>query len=273
MLKRKIPSSGEMLPVLGIGTWKRFDVSPKSDLGDLQQVLQLLHQSGGRMIDSSPMYGYAEEVIGVITERMVDRDEFFYASKVWTVGKEAGIDQMNESMEKMKRKTIDLMQIHNLVDWQVHLQTLRRWKEQGIVKYIGITHYTDSMHDDLVRIIKREPIDFVQFNYSLLSRHAEETLLPVAAEKGVATIINRPFGEGAWFNKMRGKNLPPWAADYGITSWSQFFLKFIIGHPAVTCVIPATSNPEHMQENCAATEGTLPDDKARAKMAAWVSEW
>jgi diketogulonate reductase-like aldo/keto reductase len=180
---------------------------------------------------------------------------------------------MNESMEKMKRKTIDLMQIHNLVDWQVHLQTLRRWKEQGIVKYIGITHYTDSMHDDLVRIIKREPIDFVQFNYSLLSRHAEETLLPVAAEKGVATIINRPFGEGAWFNKMRGKNLPPWAADYGITSWSQFFLKFIIGHPAVTCVIPATSNPEHMQENCAATEGTLPDDKARAKMAAWVSEW
>ena len=183
MLKRKIPSSGEMLPVLGIGTWKRFDVSPKSDLGDLQQVLQILQQSGGRMIDSSPMYGYAEEVIGVITERMVERDEFFYASKVWTVGKEAGIDQMNESMEKMKRKTIDLMQIHNLVDWQVHLQTLRRWKEQGIVKYIGITHYTDSMHDDLVRIIKREPIDFVQFNYSLLSRHAEETLLPVAAEK------------------------------------------------------------------------------------------
>jgi diketogulonate reductase-like aldo/keto reductase len=269
MIERKIPSTGEMLPVIGLGTWQTFDVSPSSNLEPLKEVLSALSYAGGSVIDSSPMYGKSEEIVGLLTSN-TSREQFFYATKVWTQGREEGIHQMENSFRKFKRSVIDLMQIHNLVDWKTHLSTLRKWKEEGRVRYIGITHYTDSMHDDLVKIIKTEKIDFVQFNYSIAHRNAEKKLLPTVAEYGVATLINRPFGEGNLFNQVRGKALPSWVKEYNIETWSQFFLKFIISHPGVTCVIPATSNPVHAAENMKAGLEPLPDDTARMKMVEFL---
>lgn len=267
MITRIIPSTQEALPAIGLGTWKTFDVSTHSNTEPLRQVLKTLHHAGGTLIDSSPMYGNAEEIVGELSEATSIADNFFYATKVWIEGKKEGIQQMQDSMHKMRRDSIDLMQIHNLVDWKTHLQTLREWKEEGKVKYIGITHYTDNMHDELARIISSEKIDFVQFNYSITARNAEKKLLPVAAEHGVATLINRPFGEGALFKFVLGKKLPAWAEDYNISTWAQFMLKFIVSHPAVTCVIPATSKPTHMQVNCLAGNEPLPDENVREKMA------
>lgn len=267
MITRTIPSTKELLPVIGLGTWKTFDVSPQSDTTPQTEVLKTLHQSGATLIDSSPMYGNAEEIVGTVSQATAVADSFFYATKVWTQGKEEGIQQMKDSMRKMQRETIDLMQIHNLVDWKTHLQTLRGWKEEGLVKYIGITHYTDDMHDELARIIAAEPIDFVQFNYSITARNAEKKLLSVAAEHGVATLINRPFGEGSLFKFVMGKQLPEWAEEYGITTWAQYMLKFIVSHPAVTCVIPATAKPMHAQINCLAGNEPVLDEKTREKMA------
>jgi len=272
MLKRKIPSSGEELPLVGLGTWQTFDVAGKQQYPALKEVLNELHHAGGRLIDSSPMYGRSEAVIGNITADMETRDDFFYATKVWTTGLQAGIKQMESSMQKMQRKTVDLMQIHNLTDWQTHLPVLRDWKESGKIRYIGITHYTDSMHAELERIIKKEPIDFVQFNYSIDARHAEKSLLKAALDRGVATIINRPFGEGRLFNKANGKGLPLWATELGIATWSAFFLKFIISHPAVSCVIPATANPHHAKDNFMAGAGYIPDEATREKMAVYLDK-
>ncbi|GAB2556974.1 aldo/keto reductase [Spirosoma aerophilum] len=271
MLERIIPSSKEKLPVIGLGTWQTFDVSNQSAMEPLQQVLQTLHQYGGTLIDSSPMYGRSEAVVGKLTNGTQLQDQFFYATKVWTQGHDAGIKQMNESFDLMHRKTMDLMQIHNLVDWKTHLKTLRDWKASGRIRYIGITHYTDSMHDELKKIISSTPIDFVQFNYSIVSRNAEKRLLPAAANHGVATLINRPLGEGGLFAKVRGKTLPGWASELGIESWGQFFLKFLVAHPAVTCVIPGTSKPEHMTDNAKAGIGALPDKATREKMAALIA--
>jgi diketogulonate reductase-like aldo/keto reductase len=228
-----------------------------------------MNDSGGKVVDSSPMYGKSEEIVGLLTSN-ASGGHFFYATKVWTQGKEEGIHQMESSFHKFKRSVIDLIQIHNLVDWKTHLNALRKWKEEGRIRYIGITHYTDSMHDDLVKIIKTEQIDFVQFNYSVAHRNAEKNLLPTAAEYGVATLINRPFGEGNLFNQVKGKTLPSWAKEYDIESWSQFFLKFIISHPDVTCVIPATSNPLHAADNMKAGLEPLPDNAARMKMVAFL---
>ncbi len=270
MLKRTIPSSGEQLPVIGLGTWQTFDVADSSQYPDLSNVLYEMHAAGGALIDSSPMYGRSEAVIGDISGSINIKDEFFYATKVWTSGRERGIRQMKDSMQKMKRKTIDLMQIHNLLDWQTHLPVLREWKESGIIKYIGITHYKDDMHTELESIITKEKIDFVQFNYSIDSRHAEERLLKSAAEFGVATIINRPFGVSKLFNKVKGKELPTWAIEVGILNWSNFFLKFILAHPAVTCVIPATSNPLHAKDNFTAGNGDLPNEGMRNKMVKFI---
>lgn len=266
MLQRNIPSTGETLPVIGLGTWQTFDVSLNSNHDSLRNVLKTMHDGGGRLIDSSPMYGRSEEVIGHLTHNSPIGNDFFYATKFWINGKDAGIEQMKTSMQKMKRSVIDLMQIHNLVDWKTHLKTLREWKEKGVIRFIGITHYTDSMHAELENIIKSEQVDFVQFNFSIFARNAEKSLLPVAADKGVATIINRPLGEGSLFNKVKGKNLPSWAREYNIHNWSQYFLKYIVSHPAVTCVIPATSNPQHMADNIKAGEGQMPDEETRKKM-------
>jgi diketogulonate reductase-like aldo/keto reductase len=269
MLKRNIPSSGEELAVLGLGTWQTFDVeSPSYTV--LKNVLRTMHMTGGRLIDSSPMYGRAEKAVGDITAAMPGQNNYFYATKVWTTGLQEGIYQMEASMQKMQRKTMDLIQIHNLVDWQTHLVTLRKWKDAGKIRYIGITHYTDDSHKELERLLKAEKFDFVQFNYSILARNAEKRLLDVAASQGVATLINRPFGEGKIFGKVKGKPLPSWAVELGIESWSAFFLKYIIAHPAVTCVIPATSNPAHAADNFKAGTGILPDVAAKKKMIEYL---
>jgi diketogulonate reductase-like aldo/keto reductase len=221
----------------------------------------------GKVIDSSPMYGRSETVIGDLTTGEKIADKFFYATKVWTSGRSEGIEQMETSMTRMGRKKIDLMQIHNLVDWQTHLKTLRDWKEKGKIRYIGITHYTDSAHPQLEQIIKSEKPDFVQFNYSARSRHAEQRLLNTAKDNGVAVIINQPFESGELFNLVNSKKLPPWSADHDIKNWAHFFLKYILSHPAVTCVIPGTSDPAHVMENITAGHGRLPDEKVRKKMA------
>lgn len=264
MIQREIPLTGEKLPVIGLGTWQTFDVS-SSNRQPLQQVLSVLSDAGGKLIDSSPMYGQSEETIGALTADAPPH-HFFYATKVWTQGKDEGIRQMENSFRRFKRSVIDLMQIHNLVDWRTHLTTLRKWKEEGKIRYIGITHNTDGMHNELAKIIKSEKIDFVQFNYSIAHRNAEKILLPTAAEHGVAILINRPFGEGNLFNQVQGKNLPSFATEYKIKSWSQFFLKFIVSHPAVSCVIPATSNPVHAADNMDAASEPLPDESIRKKM-------
>ncbi|WP_210116071.1 aldo/keto reductase [Hymenobacter wooponensis] len=270
MLTRLIPSSQQPLPAIGLGTWQTFDVRGKAAYPPLQQTLEVLHTAGGSVIDSSPMYGRAEEVVGDLTAELASRDAFFYATKVWTQGREAGIRQMEDSLRKMRRTSLDLLQIHNLVDWQTHLRTLREWQAAGRVRYLGITHYTDGMHEQLERVFSQEPLDFVQFNYSILDRHAEQRLLPAAADRGVATLINRPYGEGSLLTRVGHHPLPGWAAELGITSWAQFLLKFILSHPAVTCVIPGTSNPAHLQDNLRAAEGPLPDEATREKMAAYV---
>lgn len=268
MLTRTIPSTGEALPVIGLGTWQTFDVD-SSRYPALGEVLQTVHTAGGRLIDSSPMYGRAEEAVGRLTGK-ANGDDFFYATKVWTQGSEAGKEQIRTSCRLMKREVMDLLQIHNLVDWQTHLPWLRRLKDEGKLRYIGITHYQDSSHEALAAVIKKEPLDFVQFNYSVLSRHAEKSLLPLCADKGIATLINRPFGEGSLFQKVGGKPLPAWAAEYGIANWSAYFLKFILANPAVTCVIPATGNVQHAAQNAGAAAGPLPDAAALQKMAAYV---
>lgn len=271
MITRLIPSSGEALPVIGLGTWKSFDVDP-SQYPALKNVLNELHNGGGSLIDSSPMYGRSEQVIGDITSGMATANDFFYATKVWTTGLQQGINEMEASMAKMKRKTMDLMQIHNLVDWKRHLPGLRRWKEERKIRYIGITHYTDDSHNELERIMKAEKPDFVQFNYSIASRNAEHRLLDAAANLGIATLINRPFGEGSLFIKVKGKPLPPWANEYGIDSWSAYFLKYIITHPAVTCVIPATANPQHAHDNVKAATGNLPGLEIKKKMIDYLRD-
>ncbi len=268
MQKRAIPSTGELLPVVGAGSWLQFDVGVNpSERQPLTEVLRTLNERGGSVIDSSPMYGRAEAVIGDITSGLTGGDAFFYATKVWTQGKEEGIRQMEASIKKLKREKIDLMQIHNLVDWKTHLKTLQDWKTRGLVRYVGITHYDVSAHETLEEIIKSHEIDFVQFNYSIRVRNAEKTLLKTAKDRGVAVIINEPYQSGRLFGLVKDKTIPSWAKDYQIHSWGQFFLKYILSHPAVNCVIPGTSNPKHMLDNTGAGYGPLPDEVTRKKMS------
>lgn len=271
MIKRTT-STGEQIPVVGVGTWKTFDVGDSSAATNpLKEVLTTLLEKGGSVVDSSPMYGRSEKVVGDLSTELKINDKLFIATKVWITGKNQGIKQMNESLRLLGRKQLDLMQIHNLVDWRTHLATLRDWKAQQKIRYIGITHYTESAYDQVEQIIKQEPIDFVQINYSLLSRKAEARLLPLAREKKISVLINRPFEEGALFNRVRGKNLPDWANEFDCASWGQFFLKFILSHPAVTCVIPGTSKPHHMADNALAGFGKLPDENHRKKMIALLN--
>lgn len=266
--KRVIPVSGEMIPVVGLGTWRTFDAgNSKEKRAPLVEVIKTLIQKEASVIDSSPMYGSSETVVGDLSQQLNKRNKLFLATKVWTNGKEDGIRQMNYSFQKMKTDKMDLMQVHNLVDVQTHLKTLRSWKEEGKIRYFGITHYIPGVYPELIRLIKTEKPDFVQFCYNIATRDAEKELLPVAKEKGVAVIINRPFEEGNLFNVVAGKSLPSWAKEYDITSWAQFFIKFIISHAGVTCTIPGTSNALHLAENVGAALGKLPDEKTRNKMA------
>ena len=260
MLRRAIPSTGERLPVIGVGTWRAFDVgSSQRQRSALTEVLDTLFQAGGALIDSSPMYGAAEGVVGDLLAGMGAHDKAFLATKVWTSGERAGIEQMARSASRMETERIDLMQIHNLVDWRTHLATLRAWKAEGRVRYIGITHYTPSAHDELEAVMRAETLDFVQLDYALDDRAAERRLLPLAAERGIAVLVNRPLGSGSLIGKLAGRKLPAWAAEIGCESWAEILLKFILAQPAVTCVIPATSQPAHMREIVRAGSGPLPD--------------
>lgn len=270
LIRRKIPGTSESLPAVGLGTWQTFDVTPEG-FPPLREVLTTLIGEGGSVIDSSPMYGKSEEVVGQLSEELRLNEKLFIATKVWITGHREGINQMSASMAKLRRNQIDLMQIHNLVDWRNHMRTLTKWKEEGRVRYIGLTHYTDSAHETLASVMKSNRVDFIQVNYNLLDRHAEETLLPLAKDLNVGVLVNRPFEEGALFNRANGKKLPEWAAEFDCRSWSQFFLKFILSHPAVTCVIPGTSKAMHLLDNLAAGTGRLPDQAQRKKMIQWIS--
>jgi len=268
ILRKPIPRSGELLPVIGLGTWQTFDVGDvNAERDPLRQVLSEFVRLGGSVVDSSPMYGKSEGVAGDLATELNLRKQLFLATKVWTSGRDAGVRQMNESFKRLRTQRMDLMQVHNLVDYRVHLSTLRKWKEEGKVRYIGVTHYTASAHDELARVLAGEDLDFVQINYSLGERDAEKRLLPVAAERRIAVLINRPLGAGGLFTKVRGKPLPAWANEIGCASWAQFFLKFVISHPAVTCAIPATTKPAHLIDNMQAGVGSLPSAAVRKQMA------
>ena len=271
MLTRAIPSSGEKLPVIGLGTWNVFDVDldPQNER-QLSDVLSLFVKSGARVIDSSPMYGRAEQVIGALVAKLGLRDKLFFATKVWTRGKRAGIESMERSMSRLQTKRIDLMQVHNLVDVGTQLATMREWKAQGRFRYIGITHYNSSAFDEVEKVLRGEKVDFLQINYSIMEREAEQRILPLAQDRQVAVIINRPFGGGDLFSRVRSQPLPAWAAEFDCRSWAQFFLKWIIAHPAVTCAIPATNNPKHLEDDVQAGRGGLPDAQRRQKMAELV---
>ena len=272
MLSRAIPSSGEKLPVIGLGTWQTFDVdASEAEQRPLQDVLTTFVKLGGRVIDSSPMYGRAEEVIGDLVTKLGLRNSLFLATKVWTRGKQNGIDSMERSLARLRTKMIDLMQVHNLVDVATQLATMREWKEQGRIRYIGVTHYEAGAFGDVARILANEKLDFVQINYSIAEREAEEKILPLAQQRGVAVIANRPFGGGDLFSRVRGKPLPDFAKDFECASWAQFFLKWIVASTAVTCAIPATNNVHHLEDNMRGGIGRLPDGKMRARMVEVVS--
>jgi diketogulonate reductase-like aldo/keto reductase len=269
MQTRPIPSTGAPVPVVGCGTWQTFDVGTgAAEREPLAEVLRLLFEAGGSVIDSSPMYGRAEAVVGDLLSAAGTRDKAFLATKVWTRGRSQGIAQMRESLARLRSDRIDLMQIHNLVDWRVHLPTLRAWKKEGRIKYLGVTHYTSSGYAELESVMRAETLDFVQVNYALDDRDAEARILPLAAARGMAVLINRPFGGGELLRSLRNRALPAWAAEIGCESWAQILLKFVLGHPAVTCVIPGTSRPQHMADNARAGMGMMPDRAMREKMAA-----
>jgi diketogulonate reductase-like aldo/keto reductase len=268
MHARRIPSSGEALPVIGVGTWQTFDVGADAAArASLEEVLKILFDAGGRVVDSSPMYGSSEALVGELCAPLRLCAPLFMATKVWAQGREEGIRQMQRSIERMRAGQLDLMQVHNLVDVETHTRTLLAWKAEQRVRYIGITHYTASAHAAVERWLRTRQHDFVQINYSLEEPHAAERLLPLARDLGVAVIVNRPFAEGGMFRRVRGKPLPAWAAELGIASWAQYFLKWIVSHPAVTCAIPGTAKPAHMRDNVGAGFGPLPDEAGRRRMA------
>ncbi|WP_367872791.1 aldo/keto reductase [Luteolibacter sp. Populi] len=263
---RAIPSSGEKLPVIGMGTWQTFDVPPDK-AAPLEQILQAFVELGGKVLDSSPMYGKSEEVAGAMIAKFGLRPKLFVATKVWIDGKDQGIAQMKASMEKLQSKPIDLMQVHNLKDVAVHLDTLRGWKKDGLVRYLGITHYTASQHGAVEKLLAAEALDFVQINYSVGESDAEKTLLPMAKDRGIAVIANRPFAGGELLKALLAKPLPEWAKEIECTSWPQLLLKFVVSHPAMTCAIPATSKIAHLRDNMQAGYGTMADEAMRKKIA------
>jgi diketogulonate reductase-like aldo/keto reductase len=273
LMRRAIPSSGEQLPVIGLGTWQTFHVSEDPEArAPLREVLQVFFEHGGTLIDSSPMYAEAEQVTGDLVADLGAHDRLFAATKVWTYGRDEGMEQMERSFRRMQVEQMDLMQIHNLRDWRTHLPTLRAWKEAGRIRYLGITTSNPAQYEEFAEVMASETLDFVQLNYDITTRGAENVLLPLAQDRGMAVLVNRPFGGGNLFPRVRGKELPDWASEFDCESWAQFFLKFVVAHPAVTCAIPATSNPRHAADNMAAGYGRLPDAVARERMARLVAE-
>ncbi len=268
MMAKKIPGSGEEVPVIGLGTWQTFDVGATAAArAPLDEVLGAFAELGGKLVDSSPMYGSSEEVLGDIAAKLGIRARLFVATKVWTSGKTSGLEQMEDSMRKLRANPVDLMQVHNLVDAGTHLDTLTEWKRAGRTRYIGVTHYTASSHGEVARVIAARPVDFVQINYSVGEREAERYLLPLARERGVAVIANRPFAGGDLFARLRSRKLPSWAGEIDCDSWSQILLKFVVSHPSITCAIPATSSAVHLRDNMKAGYGRMPDEALRARIA------
>jgi diketogulonate reductase-like aldo/keto reductase len=268
LLQRAIPSSGEMMPVIGLGTSGVFNAAEREPL---EQVVAMLAKMGGKMVDTAPAYGEAEKVTGEIAARLKLHDKLFLATKVGTTGKAEGLQMMERSVELLGKKPLDLIQVHNLTDWEVQLANLDDWKKQGRIRYTGITASRMSAHAEIVHALEKARVDFVQINYSLMEREAEERILPLAKERGVAVIVNRPFGRGDLFGRVREKPLPDWAAEIDCKSWAQFFLKWIAAHPAVTCIIPATSKPHHMEDNMQGGIGRLPDENMRRRMVEAMS--
>lgn len=268
MLAKPIPSTGETLPVIGLGSWQTFDVGASDgERAPLREVLRLFAELGGRLVDSSPMYGRAEGVIGDLAAGLSLHDRLFLATKVWTTGREEGIRQMEESFRLLRAERLDLMQVHNLVDLETHLAVLRDWKAAGRVRHIGITHYHAGSHAEVAKAMESRPVDFVQINYSVGEREAEKRILPLAAEKGIAVIANRPFSGGSLFRSLRSRPLPTWAASIDCASWAQLLLKFAVSHPSVTCAIPATSKAAHLRDNMGAGLGRMPDAELRGRIA------
>lgn len=271
-ISKPIPSSGELVPVIGMGTWITFNVGDSQRLRDKRsEVLKRFFELGGGMVDSSPMYGSARSVVGEGLRKLEYPEGLFSADKVWTSSTPEGITQYNEMQELWGLNQLDLVQIHNLVNWQSHLETLRDFKEQGKVRYIGITTSHGLRHQECEQILQTQPLDFIQLTYNITHREAEQRLLPIAAEKGVAVIANRPVDGGNLFNAVEGKLLPAWAADYDCQNWAQVFLKYIVSHPSVTCAIPATSQVKHMEENMGACYGQLPDAAGRKLMSDYIN--
>ena len=262
-----IPSSGESIPIIGMGTWQTFNVGSNKSLRDKRcEILKTFFNQGGGMIDSSPMYGSSEEVLGHCLQQLGFPKENFSATKVWTSSFDEGIEQINNSHRLWQIDKFDLFQVHNLLRWEDYLPHLQQMKKEGKLKYVGITTSHGRRHRDLEDIIKSEAIDFVQLTYNIVDREVESRLLPLAKERGVAVIANRPFRGGSLFNKFENKPLPAFAKEFGCENWAQFFLKFVVSHPAITCAIPATSRVGHMEENMAARFGSLPDEAIRQKM-------
>ena len=267
ILKRVIPSSGEEMPVIGLGTSRVFDIErSKNELNVREKILDIFYENGGRLIDTSPMYGMSEEIIGITAKKYIEKNRFFLATKVWTEGRENGMRQIEESFQKMRADKISLIQVHNLLDWKTQIKTLRSLKDEGRIDYIGITHYKSNAFDEMIKIMKAEKVDFAQFNYSMGEREAEQKILPFCKDNGIATLINRPFMRGRLFREAQEKKLPSWVTDYDIDSWGQFFLKYIISHDAVTNIIPATSKPKNMLDNARAGMGRMLDEKAKKRM-------
>ncbi len=257
--------------MVGLGTWQSFDVGSSARVrAPLKDVLRTLFDCGGSVIDSSPMYGRAQRVVGDLLSEMNEHRRAFVATQVWTEGSASGVLQMTESMGLLRVASVDLMQVHNLLDWRTHMATLGDWKRDGRIRYLGVTHYTRAAFDSLARIVESERLDFVQRPYSIAMREAEDRLLPLCAERGTAVLVNRPYEGGGLFRAVRRRKLPEWAGDFGAASWGQFFLKYILGQPAVTCVIPGTAKAAHMRDNAAAGLGRLPDARLRRRMVALV---
>lgn len=274
MLSRTIPSSGEGLPVIGLGTWQTFDVGEDVQARlELKEVLAELVVGGGSVVDSSPMYGSSESVVGDLSQELQLDDRLFKASKVWTRGKDQGVAEMLRSMQRMNTPKMDLMQVHNLLDAGIHLETLNEWKQMGRIRYLGLTHYHSGGYAEMKRLMLKHKLDFIQINYSILNREVELEILPLAEDLGIAVLINRPFETGRVFNKVGDHNLPEWAAEFDCQSWAQFFLKYLLSNPVVTCVIPGTSNLKHIRDNLSAGSGVLPTQIHRKAMLELISSW
>jgi len=271
LILKAIPSSGEEIPVIGMGTWQTFMVEEREEeLAPLREVMRLFMELGGKVLDSSPMYDPAERVAGDLAADLGILDDLWVATKVWTEGREEGIAQMEQSMAELRQDRIELMQVHNLVDVETHLETLSEWKEQGRFRYIGITNTSQARYPAMEALLDDDRLDFIQVNYNLVERESAERILPAARERGIGVLVARPFGGGNLFPLVQGRELPSWAAEFDATAWSQFFLKYIVSHPAVTCAIPATSNPDHLRENMGACRGRLPDEATRRRMEEFI---